>query len=346
MPMHHVRPPLARPIAALAVGIAVGASGLPAQPGTGVPMLERLRREAAALEPHTKTDAVREWLRATERLTPITPRSIYFRQEPRAVLSAAQFLALPEAERSGFQERPITEETYYATNYGTPLCYARALDLAAEGAGLGTFRGTRILDYGYGQMGQLRMLAACGAEAVGVDPAAGLGARYSLPEDQGAYPPGDDAPGSVKIVTGFWPGEDEAAEAVGGGFDAIIARNVLKHGYVRPIAEVPAWAMIDLSVGDEEFLGSLYGALNPGGVLVIYNLGGPRLRNGAYDPAADINCPWTRAMLEQAGFEVLEFDADDSEAVRAHAVVFGWARPTDPLRSQWFALYTVARRPA
>lgn len=349
-PMLHLSPAARRhprlrlhPLWRLAVlPLAMGASAA----AQSSPTLEALRLEAAELAPLVETDAVREWLDATSRLTTITPRSIFSRVEPRAVLSAADFAALPEAEQAAFTERPVTDATYYQTNYGTPLCYARALDLAALAGGHDSFGGLRILDYGYGQMGQVRLLAACGAEVVGVDPAAGLGARYSLPEDQGPYPPGGTPPrGSVAIVTGLWPGDPEVAAAVGTGFDIMIARNVLKHGYVHPMVEVPAFARIDLSCSDEEFLASMLEAIKPGGVCVIYNLGGPRLRNGAYDASADINCPWTREALEAAGFEVVAFDMDDSGPARQHAVVFGWGAATDPLGSDWFSLYTLVRRP-
>lgn len=336
-------------VAAFAALSLSGAQGL-AQPADPAAYLDGLRAEAARLAPTIQTEAAREWAAATAKLTPITPRSIWFRQEPRSLLSASEYAALAEGDRAGYTERPITDQSYYATNFGTPLCYARCLDIAAEAGGLETFEDTRVLDYGYGQIGQVRMLAACGADVVGVDPAAGLRVRYSLPEDQGAYPASDagsagGAQGSVTLVTGFWPGEAATATAVGTGFDVIIARNVLKHGYVHPIGEVPAGSQINLSCSDEEFLKAVFDALNPGGVMVIYNLGGPRLRDGAYDPSADINCPWTRAMLESAGFEVVAFDMDDSEPTREHAVVFGWAAETDPLGSQWFSLYTVIRKP-
>lgn len=337
---------IASAAAALCLTTALGA----AQPAEPNAYLDGLRAESARLASTIETEAVREWAAATDRLTPITPRSIWFRQEPRSLLSAAEYAALAEGDRAGYTERPITDQSYYATNFGTPLCYARCLDIAAQAGGLESFNDARVLDYGYGQMGQVRMLAACGAEVVGVDPSAGLRVRYSMPEDQGAYPAGasdsaDEPQGSVKLVTGFWPGEAETAAAVGTGFDVIIARNVLKHGYVHPIGEVPPGSQINLSCSDEEFLKAVFDALNPGGVMLIYNLGGPRLRDGAYDPSADINCPWTRSSLEAAGFEVVAFDMDDSEPTRKHAVIFGWAQETDPLGSQWFSLYTVLKRP-
>jgi hypothetical protein len=323
------------------------ASAQPEPDAAAVPYLDRLRAEAAAIAPTAQTDAVREFLSAADRLTTITPRDIWFRPEPRAILSDPEYAALPEPDRAGFSARPITDENYYQTGFGTPLCYTRCLDIAADAAALPSFHNRRILDYGYGQIGQLRLLAACGADAVGVDPAPGLAARYALPEDQGPFPddPKGGAQGAVTLVHGFWPGDEATAAAVGSGFDIILARNVLKHGYVHPIGEVPPGARIDLSVPDEEYLAAVHAALNPGGVWVIYNLGGPRLRAGAYDPSADINCPWTREALEAAGFEVLEFDMDDSGPTREHAVAFGWAKPTDPLGSQWFSLYTVCRKP-
>lgn len=308
--------------------------------------LAELRTEAAALAQLIQTDAVRQWAAATDRLTPITPRSTFVRRQPTpAVLSADAFDALPEGDREGFAEQAIDESSYYATRYGTPLCYARALDLAAEAAGWPSFDGLRVLDYGYGQIGQLRLLAACGAEAVGVDPAPTLAARYALPEDQGPYPPTGEPRGSVTLVAGLWPGEPETADAVGTSFDLIIARNVLKHGYVHPLTDTPAWSRIDLSVEPEAYLASVHDTLVPGGLLLIYNLGGPRLNDGQYNPAADINCPWTRDQLEAAGLEVIAFDRDDSPAFRQHIPVFGWEADPAALESNWFVLYTLVRRP-
>ena len=308
--------------------------------------LAELRAEAAALAPLIETAAAREWADATDRLTPITPRSIFVRRQPNpAVLSAHAFDALPEGEREGYAEQAIDESSYYATRYGTPLCYARALDLAADAAAWASFDGRRVLDYGYGQIGQLRLLAACGAVAVGVDPAPTLAARYALPEDQGPYPPTGDPRGSVTLVTGLWPGEPVAADAVGTGFDLIIARNVLKHGYVHPLADTPAWSRIDLSVEPEAYLAAIHDALVPGGLFLIYNLGGPRLNDGQYTPAADINCPWTRAQLEAAGLEVIALDRDDSPAFREHIPAFGWETDPAALESNWFVLYTLVRRP-
>ena len=55
-----------------------------AQPDAPQPdaYLADLRAEAAALTPLLQTDAVRQWAAATDRLTPITPRSIFVRRQP------------------------------------------------------------------------------------------------------------------------------------------------------------------------------------------------------------------------------------------------------------------------
>ncbi|MCA9287889.1 MAG: hypothetical protein KDA05_04845, partial [Phycisphaerales bacterium] len=172
-----------------------------------------------------------------------------------------------------------------------------------------------------------------------------LAARYALPEDQGPYPPTGEPRASVTLVTGLWPGEQDTADAVGTGFDLILARNVLKHGYVHPLTDTPAWSRIDLSVEPEAYLAAVHNALVPGGLFLIYNLGGPRLSDAQYNPAADINCPWTRAQLEAAGLEVIAFDRDDSPAFRRHIPVFAWESDPAALESNWFVLYTLVRRP-
>ncbi len=52
--------------------------------------------------------------------------------------------------------------------YGSPLAYARLLDLA-ESHGFREPKGAKVFDFGYGSIGHLQMLARCGAYATAVD---------------------------------------------------------------------------------------------------------------------------------------------------------------------------------
>ncbi|MFT5423350.1 MAG: SAM-dependent methyltransferase [Phycisphaerales bacterium] len=311
-------------------------------------------KEAEALAPFATTQAARDWLDQAGRLPEIEPRTVYYSFRPKRGYTAEQYEALPEADREGLTEGDITtDETYYDTFYGTPTAYVRALDLAAAQLQKGTdtpftWEGVKVLDYGYGQLGQLRMLAQCGAHATGIDVDPILEAIYSQPSDQGEAARTDDAggePGSVTLLSGYWPNEDEMVEEVGGGYDLIVSRNFLKRGYIAPTNGSQAW--VDLGRTTKETLGVFYEALAPGGVFVIYSLGGPQPAEG-YSPSGDVACPWSVAELEAAGFEVVEHDVDENGQGRDMARALGWDQPprSMDLETSLFGSYTILRRPA
>src|SRR5262245_4560872 len=136
----------------------------PAKPGE---MVAQLREEAKALAPLIESHWVQEFLRATERLPEIAPRTVRFDEAKTHFYSEAEAAALPSAERDALQSRVLDEDYYYTTRYGTPLAYARPLDILAS-AGFEPAR-RHILDFGYGGIGQLRLLASLGADVVGVE---------------------------------------------------------------------------------------------------------------------------------------------------------------------------------
>ena len=81
---------------------------------------------------------------------------------------------LPFPERSGFpagrkaqalRKLTVDERLYYTTRYGSSLAYSRPLELLA-GSGLKDIANKRILDYGYGAIGHLRLLVSLGAGVV------------------------------------------------------------------------------------------------------------------------------------------------------------------------------------
>jgi hypothetical protein len=121
----------------------------------------------------------------------------------------------------------------------------RLIDILARIEGKsGQVKGRRLLDYGYGGIGHLRLLASSDWQVVGVDVDPLLHAFYR-PSDQSA---------ELKLVHGSWPGDAATRAAVGEGFDVIVSKNTLKHGYIRPSQQVDPRMLVDLGVTPAEFL--------------------------------------------------------------------------------------------
>lgn len=312
--------------------------------------VEALRAEAERLAPLVQSDLARMFLMATVDLPPIDDeRVVYWDRATRRALRPEQAAELSAEELEAFRRLSLGEEFYYYTAYGTPLAYARPLDLAAE-AGLEWSDGSRVLDFGYGGIGQLRLLASLGGHAVGVEVLELLEVFYREPGDTGSIPrsrvaaPG--SPGSVTLVHGSFPGEHEVAEAVGSHFDLVIAKNVLKKGYVHPEREADPSRLVHLGVDDATFVRALYDVLNPGGLLVIYNLYPAQAPpDEPYIPHATGGCPFERSLLEAIGFEVVALDRDDTKMARSVAEVLGWGESMN-LETDLFGMYTILRKPA
>jgi SAM-dependent methyltransferase len=312
------------------------------------PALEKLRADAAAVAPLVKAPCVREFLEATAALPAVEPRTVYSQREPRAAFSEDKAARLPEEQRAKLTKREFTTARYYDTFYGSPLAYARPLDLCAA-AGLASYQGKRILDYGYGTVGHLRLLASCGARATGVDVDPVLRVLYSAKGDQGeiAAAKNGAAPGRLTLIDGFWPGDEPTRSAAGAGYDLFISKNTLKNGYVHPPEGTDPRRAITLGVSDEQFLRALAEAVKPGGLLMIYNLGpAPAPPDQPASPMADIRCPFARALWEAAGFEVIEFDRDDSVAARTQARALGWDQGASPMdiEHDLFGSYSLFKR--
>jgi hypothetical protein len=226
-------------------------------------------------------------------------------------------------------------------NYGSPLSYLRAIDVLA-GAGLGELAGKRVVDFGYGTIGQLRLIATLGADAVGVDVDPTLAALYSAPGDQGAV-----GSGRVTLVTGRWPALASVRAAVGDHLDVFLSKNTLKRGYVHPALAVNPARHFDLGVDDATFLAALHDALVPGGVVLLYNVcPAPAPPGAAYIPWSDGRSPFGRTAWDRAGFDVRELDRDDTAAIRRVAHVLRWDQGEDAVdvERDIFATYTLAVR--
>ncbi len=310
------------------------------------PAQEKYAGEAEALREIATTDGARAWLDEAARLPEVEPRTIHYRRtrEGNAAYTAEAFAALDEEEREGLRELTCSAESrYYETFYGTPLAYLRAIDLAVAALGDEEFSwsGTRVLDIGYGQIGQLRMLAQAGADAIGVDPDPILEAMYSQPGDTGDVEGG----GSVAVYCGVWPGDDDVRESVGGDYDIILMRNLYKRGYIDPPQETPAYQQVDFGVSDESFLRLLRESLRPGGVLVVYSLGGTYHPPGeSYNASSDIANPWDRDIWEGMEFEIVAHDASEDEKAREVGRRLGWDERGMDLENGLFGVYSIYRR--
>ncbi len=325
----------------------------PAEPAARA--VDELRAEAKSLEPLAGSDLVKRFLAATADLPAIEgERVVWWDRAARRAVSPERAAAMSPEELQGFVERRLDERFYYYTAYGTPLAYARCLDLAAS-AGFESGGGRRILDFGFGGIGHLRLLASLGNQVVGIEVLELLRELYREPGDTGAIPrsaaalPGEagapGAPGTLTLLFGRFPGDPALRSAVSGGYHLILSKNVLKRGYVHPERSADPRQLVDLGVDDATFVRAVYDALAPGGLLVIYNLYPKQSPpDQPYVPHATGECPFDRALIESAGFEVVAFDADDTPAARAMGEALGWSRSMD-LRNDLFGMYTILRRP-
>lgn len=315
--------------------------------------VKRLQAEARALMPLVSTRLANDFLNETRNLPNREPRTIY--QDPRN----GQYYSAAAREKQSAETqallRPVVmdEERYYFTKYGSPLAYVRALELASA-SGMENLAGKRVLDFGYGAVAHLRLLAQKGTHAVGVDVDTYLNALYSAPEDEGAVArPGVDRKdwGSVSLIHGRYPADPQVAKEVGGKYSLILSKNTLKRGYLKPSRPAEERHLIRLGVSDEVFLKSVFDALLPGGMLVIYNLAPAQApANKPYLPWADARSPFTRKQFEAAGFKVLAFDINDDAFARDMGRKLGWDRNAkgevrQDYEKDLFALYTIVVRP-
>jgi hypothetical protein len=327
---------------------AAGAAESPPPAPDAGSTLGSLRREARALEPLVTSELGKRFLRATALLPPVGPRAVYHDAERQSYYTEAERAALPPAAQAPLALERGADDLYYETHYGSPLAYARAVDLAAQ-AGFAIERRSdaprpRVLDFGYGGIGQLRLLAALGADAVGVDVDPFLRALYAAPSDQGSFPELEKT-GTVTLVHGRFPADAAVRARVGAGYDLVLSKNTLKNGYIHPERPVGPRQRFDLGVDEGAFVAALRAVTKPGGLFVLYNISPPPAPpDGKYLPHADGRCPFARASLEGQGFEVLAFDHDDSAAMRALAKAMGWdVEMKIDLEKELFALYTLAR---
>lgn len=322
-----------------------------AQPSVQAPAPEsavtRMQKEARNLKPLVKSGLAKAFLDATASLPVITPRTIYRDAEKQSYLSRAEAEGVSEEERKRLTPVTITEDRYYDTKYGSPLAYVRALDILGQ-AGVKSVTGRKILDFGYGTVGHLRLLASLGAETVGVDVDPFLKALYSEPGDTGKVTGKSGKDGKVTLLNGRFPAEETLKTQVGGGYDLILSKNTLKNGYLHPEKPVDKRLLVDLGVDDETFVRALYAALKPGGRVLIYNLYPAQSPpDQPYKPWADGRCPFPVALWEKVGFKVIAFDQNDTKNAHALGRALEWDKGQNAMdfEKDLFALYTLVEKP-
>lgn len=313
---------------------------------------QQLQKEATALRPLVKTKLAVAMLDAVPSLPAIETRSIYHNRSGGFAVRADRAGDIEPERLESWKKLELDEAFYYYTRYGTPLASVRAFDLAtAAEPSLESVSGKKIVDFGYGTIGQLRLLASLGANVTGIEVDPVLHALYSYEGDAGAIARADTAdgatqpPGSIKLVNGHWPTAKDVVEQVGGDCDLFISKNTLKRGYIHPERDVDPRMLVNLGVDDETYVNSLFEILKPGGIAIIYNIC-PALSkpDEPFKPWSDGRCPFKRELLEQAGFEVLKYNEDDTEFCKTMAKSLGWDESMD-LKNDLFAYYTLLRKP-
>lgn len=307
----------------------------------------RMKVEAEALSPLVTSDLALSFLAAVPSLPRIeTPRTVYVKKEPRELISEAEYLKKDSAARAAFEKRELDEGFYYYTRYGTPLAFVRALDLLGQ-AGLKSFEGARMVDFGFGSIGQLRLMASLGADVTGIEVDPLLEILYSDPSDTGPVPrvagTVSGAGGCVRLLFGSFPSDPEML--VEGRLDAFISKNTLKRGYIHPEREVDPKMLVDLGVDDSTYVQTVYDLLKPGAYFLIYNLHPARSlpTDEKYIPWSDGRSPFDRALFESIGFEVVAFDVDDTEFARTMGTSLGWGESMN-FEKDLFGMYTLVRK--
>jgi len=319
-------------------------------------------KEAAAAQPspvavlHDEAERVlglveckgtKAFLAATSTLKDVGERVVLYDAKAREACTAEDHARLAPEQQARFQPSSFGPEFYYTTRSGSPLAYSRALDVIGKLAGppaTDVLSGKHVLDFGYGGIGHLRLLASLGCDVVGVDVDTLLHAYYRA-EDQGAIAnasAGGPA-GHLKLVHGRWPAEERVKQEIGGGYDLVLSKNTLKKGYVRPEKKVDPRMLVDLGVSPEQFLPAVAGILKPGGIFAIYNIC-PGPQADRYIPWAYGESPFTKEEFAAAGFELLAFDVVDDDAVHELAYALKWDEQGMKIEGDTFAWYTVARR--
>ncbi len=312
----------------------------------------RMKQDATGLLPLVTSDVAKSFLGAVAHLPKETPTSSgYYNRAKREILSEADYLARPDSLKTGFEKREFDEQFYYYTGYGSPLAFVRALDLAGQN-GLTDLNGKRIIDFGFGSIGQLRLMASLGAHTTGYEVSPVL--QYVYATSEGEIPrvtdiAGKGEKGSVDLQFGNFPADPAIAKSLegkNGTIDVFFSKNTLKRGYIHPEKEVDPRMLVDLGVSDSVYVKRVYDLLVPGGIFLIYNIS-PKYTpptDSNYIPWSDGRCPFEQSLLTATGFKIVSYNQNDTEFVHKMGEPLGWfAKPED--KEGFFGMYTIMKKP-
>ena len=278
-----------------------------------------------------------------EHLPVCDPVTVHAAWRPNRGYTAEQYALLDESDREGLRQLDLEPADQYATFYGSPLVYARILDLLHTHAPGFTVHDAKIMDLGYGQLGQLRLWAQMGADVTGVEIDPILTAIFTNSKAVGDIDHNQKTPGSITLVEGSWPNDETTRKQAGDRYDLLVSRNLLKRGYVKPAQLNPNFPPpVGWEMTDAEMLKHVHDLLVPGGIVVIESLGPkPDLQI----PWSDISNPWPEQAWIDAGFEVLAHDQDESDYARIMGATLGWDDQMN-LETDLFGVYSVYRKSA
>jgi hypothetical protein len=303
--------------------------------------IDQIKQDAKNLAPLVQSPEAIGFLQASQKLTAPAFRELMVDPVSGKFLSRSRFDSKKPASAEKYQPASPEEvtEIFYNTAYGSPLAYVRALDVASK-QGLRLTPQNKVADFGFGNIGQLRMFAQMGLLATGIDDSDMLKDLYSNADDVGPY-----GNGSVQLAFGKFPQDDAIVQRVGTGLQLFISKNTLKRGYIHPEREPgkPEW-LIHLGVSDEVFLRAIHDSLESGGYFVIYNIcPKPTPLDKPFQPWTDGRSPFSEEQLKAAGFDVKQFNIDDTIFVREMAKVLHWQEQGMDL-DDLSVLYTIAQR--
>ncbi len=308
----------------------VSACATTQKPQPKVDIIEQLKADAAAVTPLLHTPLARSFAAQAGSLPHPGVHVVWKDKLRTRAFTNADYEKLSMAQREGLERAELDEEYFYTTRYGSPLSYTLPLDVLAA-AGLADVRGVKLLDYGYGYVSHLKMLSALGADAAGIDVDAVLPLLYG-------------ADTSVHLYDGRFPEDAAVTAALGDGYDLFLSKNVLKMGYVHPPKPTPVERTLNLKVTDDEYVQAVAKLLKPRGWALVYNI--YPAQKPEYIPWAEGKTPFAREVWERAGFEVLDFDRDDTPHLKEVARSLGCDKGEDAidLEHDLFATYTLVRK--
>jgi hypothetical protein len=149
-------------------------------------IVEQMKTEAAAMGALVQSSLAKEFLGGFQCLPAVaTPRVAYYNKDTRDAVTETAAKGMQEEQLAGYVKRDLDERYFYMTRYGTPVAFTRPMEILGR-AGVKHVDGLKLVDFGFGSIGQLRAMAALGADAVGIEVDVLLKAMYSDAGDTGA----------------------------------------------------------------------------------------------------------------------------------------------------------------